>query len=126
MGNRPPFETFKRPWCRGSYALGSACGHCERCEWERNQIQGASLIPPAETKDEAIVRLEGELSAARVEIEQQRKWLDRLLLTVDGDHMTACEKTMGDSHPCTCGATEIRLRLGNKEAFQIKDTRNSA
>lgn len=54
------------------------------------------------------------------EIEQQRKWLDQLLFTADGDHMTACDKTMGATHPCTCGATEIRLRLGNKEVFQTK------
>src|SRR5688500_10741482 len=34
---RPPFETFKYPTCRGSYALGSACGHCEKCTWERHE-----------------------------------------------------------------------------------------
>jgi hypothetical protein len=35
--NRPPFETFKHPTCRGCYALGTACGKCEKCEWERSQ-----------------------------------------------------------------------------------------
>lgn len=27
------------------------------------------------------------------------------------DHMTACEKTMGTTHPCTCGATALRTAL---------------
>lgn len=26
---------FKKPTCRGSYQLGTACGHCERCEKEK-------------------------------------------------------------------------------------------
>lgn len=33
----PPWETFKNPTCRGCYALGTACGHCEKCEWEQQQ-----------------------------------------------------------------------------------------
>jgi hypothetical protein len=30
-----PLPTFSGPTCRGSIALGSACGQCERCSWER-------------------------------------------------------------------------------------------
>jgi hypothetical protein len=32
---REQMPTFSGPTCRGSYALNSACGHCERCAWER-------------------------------------------------------------------------------------------
>lgn len=33
------------------------------------------------------------------------------LVTCAGDHMTACDKVMGSSHPCTCGADEVRAYL---------------
>lgn len=29
------------------------------------------------------------------------------------DHMTACERTMGATHPCTCGADALRAALTN-------------
>ena len=30
---RIPFETFTGPTCKGSFALGTACGTCEKCLW---------------------------------------------------------------------------------------------
>lgn len=33
-----PWETFENPTCRGSYMLNNACGHCEKCKWEKDQI----------------------------------------------------------------------------------------
>lgn len=35
----PPWETFVGPTCRGSYALGTACGICDKCKWEREQLK---------------------------------------------------------------------------------------
>ena len=41
---KPPFETFKKPTCRGSMALGTACGKCEKCKWEKEQIVGHKTL----------------------------------------------------------------------------------
>lgn len=31
---QPPWDTFKKATCRGAYYLGTACGTCEKCQWE--------------------------------------------------------------------------------------------
>lgn len=49
-----------------------------------------------------------EIERLQARVAKLEGYLDQLLNQCAGDHMTACEKTMGDSHPCTCGATEIR------------------
>lgn len=51
MGARPPSETFTRPTCRGSKALGTSCGHCEKCLWEQSQAS-AGAPPPDSMPDE--------------------------------------------------------------------------
>ena len=59
-------------------------------------------------KDEMI--LERQKAADRDECEVLRAALKKLL-AAPGDHMTACDRTMGATHPCTCGANEARRIL---------------
>lgn len=35
------------------------------------------------------------------------------------DHMTACERTMGATHPCTCGADALRSALTNVTSTDV-------
>jgi hypothetical protein len=39
-----PLPEFRRPTCKGCFALKTACGNCERCDWERRGGRNAFLI----------------------------------------------------------------------------------
>lgn len=63
----PSLPAFKRPTCRGCYALGTACGNCERCERERagmaalgqsQQQKPAHQLRVVEERDELAGRLD--------------------------------------------------------------------
>lgn len=45
---RPPFESFKNPICKGSVVLNTACGNCERCAWEEQELARLRAELPSE------------------------------------------------------------------------------
>jgi hypothetical protein len=59
---------------------------------------------------DAVVFLTEQMCDRRDECSALRAALKKLL-AAPGDHMTACDRTMGATHPCTCGANAIRALL---------------
>ena len=103
---------------------------CDGEPWDTfNRIASAALAGTAEPESAAVVKSAGQCAtceAARrvaaisvaaagehAETVVKLTALLQRLLRVPGDHMTACDKTMGDSHLCTCGADEARRSVTN-------------
>ena len=100
------YPTAKVPWPHR--LLHEAANEIERLRFER---------------DEAL-ELRDNYSGLYVQIQQELDHYNGMYRRVigllyphgiDNDHMTSCDKTMGDSHLCTCGADSLR------EYFMQKD-----
>lgn len=42
--------TFDKPVCKGAVALGTACGHCERCCWRAEHSNPGVVMVPADQR----------------------------------------------------------------------------
>jgi hypothetical protein len=72
------------------------------------------LVKELRSSDGADLTVMDDAADALLEIEGERDTLFDLLvalLAVNGDHMTSCDRVMGDTHPCTCGAEKARAEL---------------
>lgn len=43
------------------------------------------------------------------------------MLAVENDHMSACDRIMGATHPCTCGVNEARKVFGTSPHYGITE-----
>ena len=94
------FATAPTATCKGSYLLGNACGHCEKCKIEREQMN--KMIPATDTRhaeaepkakewmrraaEEAVVKIEGYDKAITAFPETGRELVIRLLCEIIATH----------------------------------------
>lgn len=46
-----PMPNFSRPTCKGCFAMGTACGNCERCKWETEHGAARNAVITPEGSD---------------------------------------------------------------------------
>ena len=95
------------PWTKGPWRVY----YSDRRLW-RAMIVGPDPSSPGDERDIAEV-VSKDCAKLLAAAPQLAELLERMLTDVAGspDHMTACERTMGATHPCTCGADQARALL---------------
>ena len=73
MSQRP---NFSGAVCKGSYALGSACGKCERCTWERTNHPERVGWDVAAKQDARSAKHREALSKILTSLECTAVWLE--------------------------------------------------
>jgi hypothetical protein len=95
----PARPEFKGAICKGSYALGSACGKCERCAWERAEHPDRMEAYLAARQQDAQSKLRHSLKRVLTSLECTAAWLE------------------GGCNPLHA-AEELRLNIANIEKLR--------
>lgn len=99
-----------RPVCRGSYALGTACGHCDRCQAEADKASAARLREAEAGKLNAALvgKLEAAALGAAATAEEERPKANNWECGTCGTRNAA-----GEGRPCwACGALTEDASVG--------------
>lgn len=109
-------DDFKSAVCRGSYALGTACGHCERCEREaikRMETTGdpVRFFQPGNDGDAtALIRtVVSEIS--RMEYEGDVRAIACVIVDKDGDLRTLFANQPKTKLPMIAGVAVLKKEI---------------
>lgn len=85
---------YKNAVCRGSYALGSACGRCEKCVDQKERYQAALAVQKSfdgtARLETTIARLTAELAVAQAEAKRSHGQAERAAILLS-DAMSSAE-----------------------------------
>lgn len=117
-------DEFKGAVCRGSYALGTACGHCERCKAEAIKRMGETgdpvMFASSDRNGDAtgLVRsVVGEIS--RMEYEGDILGIACVIVDKDGDLRTLFAYQPNSKLPLVAGTAVLQKNVIDGAMMQI-------